>query len=121
MLVLVGILGRGLAALDSIYFSRHAARYASSIPLTTQNAFVYRLRRSPRYSLNFYLHRELPEWEPQQKNAAVVFTPLQERPALEAFGLRCDQESYPLGTSVIVCVREQGPTVGMAGGEAGKN
>ncbi len=36
--------------------------------------FTYRLRRSWDYGLAFYFHREIPEWEPTDPEAALVLT-----------------------------------------------
>lgn len=107
MLVSVVILGRGLTQIDPIYFSRDAANFASSAypALLRENAFVYRVRRAQQYSLNFYLHHELPEWPQQVKLPALVFTPLKEKPALEELGLTCSQRHNLTNTSLIVCVR----------------
>lgn len=105
MLALIVMLGRGLAQLDAIYFSRDAANFASDVypGLLKENAFVYRVRRAQQYSLNFYLHRELPEWQPRPKCPALVFTPLKEQPALEGLGLACSRRHNLTSTSLIVC------------------
>lgn len=106
MLILTGILMRGLVQLDSIYFSRDAANFASAIypALTSESAFVYRVQRAQQYSLSFYFHRELSEWSLQQKSG-LVFTPLKGRPVLEGLGLHCNQRPDAVSTSLIVCVR----------------
>ena len=36
--------------------------------------FAYDLRRAWNYGLAFYFHRELPEWSPQDPDAALVLT-----------------------------------------------
>ncbi len=107
VLVLLGILGRGLPDLDHIYFSRDAANFATSAypALASENAFVYRIPRAHHYSLNFYLHRELPEWTFQKKNPALVFTPLKEQPALRDSGFSCDGKNYGVSKMLTVCVR----------------
>jgi 4-amino-4-deoxy-L-arabinose transferase-like glycosyltransferase len=106
MLLLALILMRGLTQLDPIYFSRDTAKFATTVypAVVAENSFVYRVRRAQHYSLNFYLHRELPEWSPQQK-PVLVFTPLKERRALEGLGLICNQRPEAITTSLIVCVR----------------
>ena len=40
-----------------------------------ESAYAYQLRRSWLYGLNFYLHREVPEWNPSVKSPAIVVTP----------------------------------------------
>ncbi len=39
-----------------------------------QRATTYKLHRSLHYSLNFYLHRELPEWSPDHPQPGWIFT-----------------------------------------------
>lgn len=106
-LVLIGILGQGLAGLDPIDSSGDAARLASTVypAFTPENAFVYRVPRAQHYGLNFYLHRELPEWTPEQENIGWVFTPVKERPALEGLGFSCSRRRYLVSTPLIVCVQ----------------
>ncbi|MGA9182164.1 MAG: hypothetical protein WB117_14480, partial [Candidatus Acidiferrales bacterium] len=36
--------------------------------------FAFQLKRSWNYGLAFYLHRELPEWSPEDPEAALVLT-----------------------------------------------
>jgi 4-amino-4-deoxy-L-arabinose transferase-like glycosyltransferase len=106
-LVLVGILGHGLADLDPIYFSRDVTKLAFTVypALAPQNVFVYRVQRAQHYSLNFYLHRELPEWTREQKDPGWVFTPMKEQAALEGSGLKCNARQHLATTSLIVCAQ----------------
>jgi 4-amino-4-deoxy-L-arabinose transferase-like glycosyltransferase len=39
-----------------------------------ERIFTYQLRRSWNYGLAFYFHRELPEWSPDDREAALVLT-----------------------------------------------
>lgn len=107
MLVLLVMLQSGLPEMDPIYSSRDATQLASAIypGLAPENASVYQVPRAQHYSLNFYLHRELPEWTVRQKNTGWIFTPLKQRPALENLGLTCSQRQNVVSTSLIVCVK----------------
>lgn len=104
-LSLIIVLGGLLKVLDPIYFSRQTAKLAFTIhpELGPQNASVYQIQRAQHYSLNFYLHRELPEWKREQKTPALVFTQWRERPGLEHLGLSCTGPSYAVATSLVVC------------------
>jgi 4-amino-4-deoxy-L-arabinose transferase-like glycosyltransferase len=42
--------------------------------LHPERIFTYELRRSGNYGLAFYFHREIPEWSPEDPDAALVFT-----------------------------------------------
>ena len=53
-----------------------SARF-SAAQITPQQAAVtysYKLQRAWQYQLNFYLHREIPEWSPEVAGEAVVVT-----------------------------------------------
>jgi 4-amino-4-deoxy-L-arabinose transferase-like glycosyltransferase len=62
-----------LPTLDSLYSARpHAALMRND--LHPDRIFTYHLNRSWVWGLAFYFHRELPEWSPQDPNAALVLT-----------------------------------------------
>jgi len=62
-----------LPALDPYISARpHAAFFQND--LHPDRIFTYQLRRSWNYGLAFYFHRELPEWSPQDPDAALVLT-----------------------------------------------
>jgi 4-amino-4-deoxy-L-arabinose transferase-like glycosyltransferase len=62
-----------LPALDPHISARpHAAFFQND--LHPDRIFTYQLRRSWNYGLAFYFHRELPEWSPQDPDAALVLT-----------------------------------------------
>jgi 4-amino-4-deoxy-L-arabinose transferase-like glycosyltransferase len=50
----------------------HAAFFQND--LHPDRIFTYQLRRTWNYGLAFYFHRELPEWSPQDPDAALVLT-----------------------------------------------
>jgi len=62
-----------LPALDPYISARpHAAFFQND--LHPDRIFAYELRRSWNYGLAFYFRRELPEWSPQDPDAALVLT-----------------------------------------------
>lgn len=62
-----------LPALEPYVSARsHAAFFQND--LHPDRIFTYGLRRSWNYGLAFYFHRELPEWTPQDPDAALVLT-----------------------------------------------
>jgi 4-amino-4-deoxy-L-arabinose transferase-like glycosyltransferase len=62
-----------LPELDPYISARpHAAFFREDIH--PDRIFTYQLRRSWNYGLAFYFHRELPEWSPQDPDAALVLT-----------------------------------------------
>ncbi len=62
-----------LPALEPYISARsHAAFFQND--LHPDRIFTYGLRRSWNYGLAFYFHRELPEWTPQDPDAALVLT-----------------------------------------------
>ncbi|HXX71330.1 MAG TPA: glycosyltransferase family 39 protein [Candidatus Acidoferrum sp.] len=62
-----------LPKLDPLFSARsHAAFMAND--KHPDRIFTYHLRRSWDYGLAFYFHRELPEWQPTDPEAALVLT-----------------------------------------------
>ncbi|HEX4003800.1 MAG TPA: hypothetical protein VHX36_14205 [Candidatus Acidoferrales bacterium] len=62
-----------LPAVDRLYSARpHAALMRND--LHPDRIFAYKLSRSWNWGLAFYFRRELPEWSPQDPNAALVLT-----------------------------------------------
>jgi 4-amino-4-deoxy-L-arabinose transferase-like glycosyltransferase len=62
-----------LPALDPYLSARsHAAFFGND--LHPDRIFTYELRRSWNFGLAFYFHREMPEWPPQDPDAALVLT-----------------------------------------------
>ncbi len=79
---------RILPQLDT-YISPRAAARAEQIQVgAAENLSVYRLRRAWHYGLNFYLHRNLPEWTPQSPHPAWLYTSSAGLSELERMGTR---------------------------------
>ena len=76
----IGLSGQAGKILDALVSTRDATeRYEQlrtamiSQGATYRGPFTYQLHRAHQYSLNFYLHRELPEWDREQNRDAVIF------------------------------------------------
>jgi len=63
--------------------------------------YVFNLKRSFQYSLNFRFHKELPEWSPDVEGPAWIFTSPSEMQRLKTPGIRCP--AYVAYPAVIVC------------------
>jgi hypothetical protein len=66
-----------------------------------ERSSTYKLQRSFQYGLNFYFHRELPEWSPDRSQPGWVFTSGREEFELRNRGLNCPFNA--LRRAVIVC------------------
>jgi 4-amino-4-deoxy-L-arabinose transferase-like glycosyltransferase len=108
--------GTTRGALDDSLSARSALQTASMISsnYSLDRSSTYKLQRSFQYSLNFYFHRELPEWLPSRAQPALVFTTHREISELRRFGLNCP--FYSLRRAVIVC-EDLGSVQGSRSGE----
>ena len=64
---------RLLPVLDRFYSARPHAEFMRN-DLRPDRIFTYQLSRSWDYGLAFYFRRELPEWSPDDPDAALVLT-----------------------------------------------
>jgi 4-amino-4-deoxy-L-arabinose transferase-like glycosyltransferase len=90
-------------AIDSSVSAR-AAHEAAQIVWSNYSpelTSTYKLARSFQYSLNFYFHRELPEWSPDQRRPSCVFTSAKGQSELKNRGLICPFNA--LRRAVVVC------------------
>ncbi len=84
-----------------------SARWASKVPegvtpdYWASHTATYKLRRSFLHGLNFYVHREVPEWNGNKAERNWVFTTPKEMTELGGMGLQCPHfMAFP---PVIVC------------------
>jgi 4-amino-4-deoxy-L-arabinose transferase-like glycosyltransferase len=94
----------GLEELDAGVSSRPAAESAIfHLPQSELDAATtYKLQRGLKFSLNFYLHREVTEWLPPAGRSSIVFTTHKGSRELEQMGIHCFQYiAYP---AVEICV-----------------
>ncbi len=66
-----------------------------------ERSSTYKLQRSFKYGLNFYFHRELPEWSPNRAQPGWVYAPGKETHELRDLGLSCPFNA--LRHAVVVC------------------
>ncbi len=62
-----------LPSLDPYVSARPHAQFLRN-DLHPERIFTYQLRRTWKFGLAFYFHREIPEWSPQDPDAALVLT-----------------------------------------------
>jgi 4-amino-4-deoxy-L-arabinose transferase-like glycosyltransferase len=99
----VGLTGDAGWALDLGTSARWATRVPEGVSheYWTSHTATYKLQRSFHYSLNFYLHKEVPEWSENISERNWVFTTPKEMIELGARGLQCSHfMAFP---AVIVC------------------
>jgi 4-amino-4-deoxy-L-arabinose transferase-like glycosyltransferase len=90
--------------LDAGLSARPAAQSAIDHLPTSElgTATTYKLRRSSKFALDFYLHRELAEWAPPVGHSSIIFTTYKNSAELEQMGIHCfHYEAYP---AVGICV-----------------
>jgi len=89
--IVLAFMGYAGPALDHSVSPRFALQAARAIwsNYSPDRASTYKLQRSFQYSLNFYFHRELPEWSPSHVKPGWVFTSPKEGSELEGLGLKC--------------------------------
>ena len=99
----LGLVGTMRQSIDSSVSARYAFQSARAVwnSYSPELASTYRLRRSFQYSLNFYFHRELPEWSADRVQSGWVFTSTTESSGLQRLGLKCP--FYGFNSALIVC------------------
>jgi hypothetical protein len=103
----IALSGQGGNSVDMLVSTRFAAQRYEQLraAIPSQNvekvaAFTYHLRRAQAYSLNFYLHRELPEWDRDVNKDALIFLSPGELDKT-VWGMKCPRESpFPI---VVLC------------------
>lgn len=89
--------------LDAGVSARRAAMSALDHLTETEleQATSYKLKRGLGFGLNFYLHRELKEWTPDNPQHSIIFTSFAYHNELEKLGAHCQwYEAYP---AVTIC------------------
>jgi 4-amino-4-deoxy-L-arabinose transferase-like glycosyltransferase len=103
--------------LDRRISPRWAAEFAEqSFPHGwAANSATCGLRRSFQYSLNFYAHRELPQWSGNAADYEWVFISRAQIKELQSKGFKCPSfMAYPV---VIVCERQKSASSSPGGGK----
>jgi 4-amino-4-deoxy-L-arabinose transferase-like glycosyltransferase len=99
----VALSGVTRQAIDSSVSARSAPEATQTVwtHYSPDGASTYKLARSFQYSLNFYFHRELPEWSPDRRKPGWVFTSAKGQSELKDLGLNCVFNA--LRRAVVVC------------------
>jgi 4-amino-4-deoxy-L-arabinose transferase-like glycosyltransferase len=99
----LALTGASRQAIDSSVSARAASELAQVLwsDYSPDLASTYKLPRSFQYTLNFYFHRELPEWSTDQHKPGWVFTSAKGQSELKDRGLICPLSA--LSHAVIVC------------------
>jgi 4-amino-4-deoxy-L-arabinose transferase-like glycosyltransferase len=89
--------------IDQRFSARNAPESARIVwnNYSPERSSTYKLTRSFQYNLNFYFHRELPEWPADRSTPGWVFTSAKEEFELRNRGLSCPLDA--LRHAVIVC------------------
>jgi 4-amino-4-deoxy-L-arabinose transferase-like glycosyltransferase len=101
--IALALTGDARIALDERLSARAAPEAARIVwgNYSAERSSTYKLSRSFQYELNFYFHRELPEWSQDRRTPGWVFTSAQEQFGLRSRGLKCPFNA--LRHAVIVC------------------
>ena len=91
--MLFALLGayKGLHWIDSQYSARNAVRGIRMFDANVdpKSAAAFQLSRSAHFGLNFYLHREVPDWQSSTNSAEIVFTTYEGLGRMEAGAFEC--------------------------------
>jgi hypothetical protein len=90
--------------LDAGVSARPAAQSAIDHlpPAELATATTYKLQRGLKFTLSFYLHRELAEWSPPAGRSSIVFTSQAHTNELQQLGVHCFH--YIAFPAVEICV-----------------
>jgi 4-amino-4-deoxy-L-arabinose transferase-like glycosyltransferase len=103
LVVNLAMTGTARLATDSIFSARPALETAQAVwsNYSPERASTYKLPPSLQYGLNFYFHREVPEWSPNGRAPGWVYAPGREIHELRELGLNCP--FYTWWHAVTVC------------------
>jgi 4-amino-4-deoxy-L-arabinose transferase-like glycosyltransferase len=97
---------RALPKLDRALSPRVTAEGAVQISRAASELTVFRLNRAWKYGLDFYQHRDLPEWTPQTAQTCWVLTSAEGLQELEKLGKQLTPVSF--GSSEVWLVQVSG-------------
>jgi 4-amino-4-deoxy-L-arabinose transferase-like glycosyltransferase len=114
-LLLVAELDRFLPSMDAGISGRSAARNVKMVwpELPLENAAIWQINRSFAYQLNYYAHKEIPEWKPGDPRPALLFVAKGKQQEAASSGFRC--ADFVVLPAVIPC-RDAGSLGGLDGG-----
>jgi 4-amino-4-deoxy-L-arabinose transferase-like glycosyltransferase len=116
--IVSSLTGNTRAVLDQRYSARSAPEAARIVwnGYSPDRSSTYKLTRSFQYGLNFYFHRELPEWLPDRTAPGWVFALAKDEGELRNRGLNCPFNA--LRHAVIVCEDAGLPAGRPSGGQS---
>ena len=92
---------------------------ANEIPspsTVSQDFFAGKMSRGAQYSLNFYLHKEIPNWNPNQPKSGYLLTDDEESLTKLLQPFKCSEKSFRLPASgVFLCEVQQSDSLGGIG------
>jgi 4-amino-4-deoxy-L-arabinose transferase-like glycosyltransferase len=102
-LLLVLEINRLLPDIDPGISARDSVRMAKSAwpDFSPQRSATWQLNRGFVYQLNFYLHADLPEWNPGDSETAWLFAPKNRLPFLMENGVKCLR--FAIYPAVVPC------------------
>ena len=108
----------GLQWLDSVYSARSTSKAMARLDpdFNGVGAAAFQLSRGAHFGLNFYLHREIPEWS-VDKSDEWVFTSYRWKQQVENAGFKCVE--YVVSPAVIPCRSSRSPGASTSPGGAG--
>ena len=108
----------GLQWLDSVYSARSTSKAMARLDphFNGVGAAAFELSRGAHFGLNFYLHREIPEWS-VDKSDEWVFTSYRWKQQVENAGFKCVE--YVVSPAVIPCRSSRSPGASTSPGGAG--
>jgi 4-amino-4-deoxy-L-arabinose transferase-like glycosyltransferase len=103
MAITLGLTGNRPELLNQRLSARNAPESARIVwnNYSPERSSTYKLTRSFQYGLNFYFHREVPEWSRDRTAPGWVFALAREQAELEHLGLSCPFNT--LRHALIVC------------------
>jgi 4-amino-4-deoxy-L-arabinose transferase-like glycosyltransferase len=116
-LLLVAELQRLLPDFDAGVSARSAAYSAGRIwpAFSPQTAATWQLNRSYVYQLNYYTHKEIPDWNPSQPSPPWLFVGQGKQREAASFGFRCAEF---VATPAVIPCSYSGSLGGLNGGNA---
>jgi 4-amino-4-deoxy-L-arabinose transferase-like glycosyltransferase len=101
--IVFSLTGDAAWSLDKGISPRGAGSYAGQTirDLPDRRVFTYGLKRAYQFGLNFYLHRELQEWMPNERQHGWVLTNYEGQERLRQLGLTCPPMRR--GAPIAIC------------------
>ena len=103
--LVLAIVTAALPQLDGHISPRSAYLAGRDLSESGQTLSAYKLHRAWRYGLNFYFHREIPEWDPATGGGAWVYMSLDRLRELEKAGARIHEARVVARQALLILVQ----------------